>query len=216
MTAVSSRHFEAEFQGPFEEWDAALRRSSRNSKRSSSTARARARRGAAAHHRASSSTGATAISDEHVSLFDDVFGLLIDEIEAKARDELSNHLAPVSNAPVKVVRRLANDDDIAVAGPVLQRWRRGSPRTTCVDVAETKSQAHLRAISGARRSARHSPTCWCGAATAMSRRACGQSRRRISDDGFSRLVSKRAETTALLAGKGRAAAGYSRRCSANC
>ena len=38
--------------------------------------------------------------------FDDVFGLLIEEIESKARAELSNRLAPVSNAPVKVLRSL--------------------------------------------------------------------------------------------------------------
>jgi uncharacterized protein (DUF2336 family) len=60
--------------------------------------------------------GAKSYSDAHVDLFDDVFGLLIEEIETKARAELSRHLAPVDNAPVKVLRTLANDDDIAVAG----------------------------------------------------------------------------------------------------
>ena len=64
--------------------------------------------------------GAGSYNDEHVDVFDDVFGLLIEEIESKARAELSHRLAPVSNAPVKVLRRLANDDDIAVAGPVLK------------------------------------------------------------------------------------------------
>src|SRR5271167_4555321 len=64
--------------------------------------------------------GASRYSDEHIDLFDDVFGLLIEEIETKARAELSNRLAPVPNAPVKVLRTLANDDDIAVAGPVLK------------------------------------------------------------------------------------------------
>src|ERR1700758_3297533 len=63
--------------------------------------------------------GASRYSDEHVDLFDEVFGLLIEEIETKARAELSNHLAPVTNAPVKVLRKLANDEDITVAGPVL-------------------------------------------------------------------------------------------------
>ena len=45
------------------------------------------------------------------------------------------------------MRQLAKDDDIAVAGPVLQQ----SPRlaeTDLVDIARTKSQAHLLAISG--------------------------------------------------------------------
>jgi len=90
--------------------------------------------------------GAKRYSDAHVDVFDDVFGLLIEEIETKARAELSRHLAPVGNAPVKVLRTLANDDDIAVAGPVLKY----APRlgeSDLVGVATTKSQAHLQAIS---------------------------------------------------------------------
>jgi uncharacterized protein (DUF2336 family) len=92
-------------------------------------------------------TGASQFNDEHVGLFDDVFGRLINEIEVKARAELSNRLAPVSNAPAQVVRRLAKDDDISVAGPILQH----SPRlaeSDLVHIAKTKSQAHLLAISG--------------------------------------------------------------------
>jgi uncharacterized protein (DUF2336 family) len=90
--------------------------------------------------------GAKSYSDAHVDVFDDVFGLLIDEIETKARAELSRHLAPVGNAPVNVLRRLANDDDIAVAGPVLKYAPRLAD-TDLVVVATTKSQAHLQAIS---------------------------------------------------------------------
>src|ERR1700723_1431888 len=81
--------------------------------------------------------GASQYGDDHVDLFDDIFGLLIEEIETKARAELSNHLAPVHNAPVKVLRTLANDDDISVAGPVLKL----APRLTeadLIDLARTK------------------------------------------------------------------------------
>ncbi len=90
--------------------------------------------------------GASQYGDEHVDLFDDVFGLLIKEIETKARAELANRIAPVSNAPVKVLRTLANDDDIAVAGPVLKHAPRLAD-TDLIDVARTKSQAHLHAIA---------------------------------------------------------------------
>jgi uncharacterized protein (DUF2336 family) len=89
---------------------------------------------------------AKSYSDAHVEVFDDVFGLLIEKIETKARAELSRHLAPVGNAPVKVLRMLANDDDIAVAGPVLKYAPRLA-ETDLVGVATTKSQAHLQAIS---------------------------------------------------------------------
>ena len=69
--------------------------------------------------------GASRFKDEHVQVFDDVLGRLIAEIESKARAELSRRLAPVGNAPMQVVRTLATDDDIAVAGP-MSRNRRGS------------------------------------------------------------------------------------------
>ena len=45
--------------------------------------------------------GASRFNEDHVRLFDDVFGRLIVEIETKARAELSNRLAPVGNAPVE-------------------------------------------------------------------------------------------------------------------
>jgi uncharacterized protein (DUF2336 family) len=91
--------------------------------------------------------GASNFNEDHVKIFDDVFGHLIDEIESKARAELANRLAPVRNAPAKVVRKLAKDDDIAVAGPVLQQSKRLAP-ADLLEIASTKSQAHLLAISG--------------------------------------------------------------------
>jgi len=91
--------------------------------------------------------GAEHFNDKHIDLFDEVFGLLIEEIESKARVELSNSLAPLSNAPVKVLRTLANDDDIAVAGPILKLAPR-LDEADLVNVARTKGQAHLQAISG--------------------------------------------------------------------
>ncbi len=90
--------------------------------------------------------GAESYSDAHVKLFDDVFALLIEEIQNKARAELSHCLAPISNAPIKVLRMLANDDDIAVAGPVL-KLAACLAEADLVDLAKTKSQAHLQAIS---------------------------------------------------------------------
>ena len=63
--------------------------------------------------------GAASFNEDHVQLFDDVFGHLIAEIETKARAELSRQLAPIDNAPLTVVQTLAQDDDITVAGPLL-------------------------------------------------------------------------------------------------
>jgi uncharacterized protein (DUF2336 family) len=93
--------------------------------------------------------GADQFNEDHVGLFDDVFNRLINEIEPPACAELSNRLAPVENAPVQLVRRLARDDDIAIAGPMLQQSRR-LLEDELVAIAKIKSQAHLLAISGRR------------------------------------------------------------------
>ncbi len=89
--------------------------------------------------------GAVRFKDEHVALFDDVIGCLIEEIEVKALAELARRIAPVPNAPHGVVTRLAKNDDIAVAGPVLKQSRIDDPDLKYI--AETKSQAHLLAMS---------------------------------------------------------------------
>ena len=90
--------------------------------------------------------GADHFSPQQVSLFDGVMTRLIAQIERKVLAELSQRLAPVANAPAAVVQRLASDDDIAVAGPVLQE----SARLTddhLVEIAAGKGQQHLVSIS---------------------------------------------------------------------
>ena len=89
--------------------------------------------------------GAPSFNAEHVALFDDVIGCLIEEIEAKALAELALRIAPVANAPAGVVSKLAKSDDIAVAGPVLKAAKLADPDLKFI--AETKSQAHLLALS---------------------------------------------------------------------
>ena len=90
--------------------------------------------------------GRDRITDEVSSVFDDVIVRLVDHVESRARVELSMGLAPIANAPNHVICRLAADDDIAVAGPVLAQ----SPRLTdqnLVEIAETKGQQHLSKIA---------------------------------------------------------------------
>jgi uncharacterized protein (DUF2336 family) len=90
--------------------------------------------------------GARLFNDDHVRLFDDVFVMLIAEIESKARQELARRLAPVANSPVEVIRRLAKDDDIMVAGPVLAQSLRLAT-ADLVEIANSKGTEHLYAIS---------------------------------------------------------------------
>jgi uncharacterized protein (DUF2336 family) len=138
--------------------------------------------------------------EEHVDVFDEVLGRLIVEIESKARAELSRRLAPIDNAPPRVVRRLAQDNDIAVAGPVLRRSTRLKD-PDLVEVANTRSQAHLLAISGR-------PGIGEAVTDVLVRRGDRQvthnvadnQRARISEASFSTLV-KRAERDGILAQK---------------
>jgi uncharacterized protein (DUF2336 family) len=86
------------------------------------------------------------LNDEHVSVFDEVILRLARDMEFRARVELSDRLADVENAPLKVVQDLALDDNIDVAKPILERSARLSDELL-VAVAEQKGQDHLLAIS---------------------------------------------------------------------
>jgi uncharacterized protein (DUF2336 family) len=89
--------------------------------------------------------GADSFSEQHLVVFDRLLARLIDQIESKVLAEIGERLSLVRNAPVGVVRNLAHHDEIAVAGPILTRSRLA--QADLVDIAETKSQAHLMAIS---------------------------------------------------------------------
>jgi uncharacterized protein (DUF2336 family) len=87
------------------------------------------------------------LNEAQVAVFDDVLCHLIKRIEAKARVELSSALAPVNNAPAQVIRRLAHDDDISVAEPVLTKSTILT-NEDLIEIAKLKSQEHLTAIAG--------------------------------------------------------------------
>lgn len=93
--------------------------------------------------------GARSFSEEQVELFDDVLGCLIERIERRALVSLSRQLAPIANAPKRTVYSLADHEDIAVSGPVLEQSERLSD-IELAHFARTKSQAHLAAIAGRR------------------------------------------------------------------
>ena len=91
--------------------------------------------------------GCERFSEQQISIFDEVIGRLISHIESRALAEISVRLAPIANAPAEVIRRLARDDAIGVSGPVLQESGRLTD-ADLVEIAKTKSQAHLVKIAG--------------------------------------------------------------------
>jgi uncharacterized protein (DUF2336 family) len=139
-------------------------------------------------------------TDQQIDVFDDVLGHLIKKIEGKALLELSRRLGPINNAPIDVVHRLARDNDIAVAEPILKQSPRLS-ETDLIEIANTKTQAHLLAISAR-------PRISVTITDALLQRGnrnvlhelAGNSGARFSEIGFATLV-KHSERDAQLAEK---------------
>jgi uncharacterized protein (DUF2336 family) len=85
-------------------------------------------------------------SDDEIWTFGEVIGRLADEIEVAIRAQLSNRLARFDQAPVNIIHKLAFDDEIEVAGPVLRESERLEPYALVANVC-TKGQTHMLAIS---------------------------------------------------------------------
>ena len=150
---------------------------------------------------------ADGFSGEQIELFGDVLERLIKTIELRALAdvsarialaEMSTQLASVKQAPPAVIRRLANNDEISIAGPVLTESARLTAEDL-VELAQTKGEQHLLAISGRwwltevvtdALLVRHYPS--------VSRRLVNNPGARVSASGFA-IVLKQAESDPELA-----------------
>lgn len=86
-------------------------------------------------------------TEEQAAIFDTVIGRLSRDIGRLGQAELAARLATMEGAPTDTIGQLSNSDDIAVAGPVLEK------STVLTDdelagIAKKKSQRHLLAIAG--------------------------------------------------------------------
>jgi uncharacterized protein (DUF2336 family) len=142
---------------------------------------------------------AGSFNSEQIELFDVVLERLIKTIEIRAiadvsariaLAETSLQLAGIAQAPPTVIRRLARHDEITVAGPILTESARLSAEDL-IEIAETKSEQHLLAISGRwwlteivtdALLARHYPT--------VSRRLIKNPGARVSASGFAIVVAQ--------------------------
>jgi uncharacterized protein (DUF2336 family) len=85
-------------------------------------------------------------TDDEIWMFGEIIGRLEQDIEVAARAQLARRLARADNAPVNIINKLAFDDSIDVAGPVLRQSERLDTRALVAN-ARSKSQQHLLAIS---------------------------------------------------------------------
>jgi uncharacterized protein (DUF2336 family) len=99
---------------------------------------------------------AGSFDNEQIELFGVVLERLIKTIEIRAiadvsvriaLAEVSSQLAPIAKSPPSVIRLLAKNEEIAIAGPVLAESARLSTEDL-VEIAETKGEQHLLAMSG--------------------------------------------------------------------
>jgi len=144
-------------------------------------------------------SSAGSLNPEQLELFEDVLERLIRTIEIRAiadvsariaLAEISIKLAPIGKAPPSVVRRLAANDEITVAGPVFTESARLSTEDL-VQIAQSKSEQHLLAIAGRwwlkevitdALLARHYPS--------VSRRIMSNPGARVSAAGFAIVVAQ--------------------------
>jgi uncharacterized protein (DUF2336 family) len=137
------------------------------------------------------------LKELHVAVFDEVILRLSRDLEFKVRVELADKMADIKNAPRKVVRDLAHDDNIAVAQPVLERSSR-LDETDLVAIAKAKGQDHLLALS-------RRPTLSENVTDILVdrgdekvvRTVAGNDGARFSEQGFSQLVDKAQKDTSL-------------------
>ena len=85
-------------------------------------------------------------SEDEIWMFGEIIGRLEQDIEIATRAKLAKRLARTDNAPLKIIKKLAFDDSIEVAGPVLRQSQRLDTQSLIANV-RSKSQHHLLAIS---------------------------------------------------------------------
>ncbi len=134
--------------------------------------------------------GAARYRVNHVELFDGILSDLVPHTEPAARVALAERLSLLANAPRGLVGKLAREDEVAIAGPLLRR----SPvidDAALIEIARFKGQGHLLAMSErttlppdltdviVRRGDRD-----------VVRRAAGNSGALFSEAGYSKLIER--------------------------
>jgi uncharacterized protein (DUF2336 family) len=137
-------------------------------------------------------------SDDEIWTFGEVVTRLADEIEVAARAQLSERLARFDRAPVNIIHKLAFDDAIEVAGPVLRESRQLETYALVANAC-TKSQAHMLSISKRERlEERVTDELVKRGNQEVVKSVAANNGARLSDFGFLHMI-KRAEGDSILA-----------------
>lgn len=87
-----------------------------------------------------------AYSPEQLNFFDEVLEPLMVGLENAALEILSQNISKTTQAPPKLLKKLALDKTAPIAGPVLE-FHPSVPESILLEVAKTRSDAHLEYLS---------------------------------------------------------------------
>lgn len=134
--------------------------------------------------------GSARYTIEQIAVFDDVLLMLAELVETDARARLARRLAALPDAPPKMIRALAFDPAIKVAGPVLSRSKQLA-EPDLVENARTQSQGHLYAIARRRELSEAVTEVLVERGNRrVVRSVAGNAGARFSDTGMGRLVDR--------------------------
>jgi uncharacterized protein (DUF2336 family) len=140
---------------------------------------------------------------DHVDLFDGILTGLVPHTEIAARSDLAERLSLLGNAPRTLVGRLAREDEILIAGPLLRR----SPvidEAALVEIARIKGQGHLLAMSERPMlSADLTDVIVSRGDREVVRRAAGNAGAQFSPTGYSALIKRASQDGVLTLTVGR-------------
>ena len=98
-------------------------------------------------------------SERQVAIFNDVMNGLIERIDRPALLELIGRLAAADHAPSAVIGRLSSNEDITIAGPMLEQSKVLTDEDTS-RLPRPRARPTSWPLPAARTSARSSPTPW--------------------------------------------------------
>src|SRR5215475_5026379 len=134
---------------------------------------------------------------DHVDLFDEILIDLVPHAELGARAELAERLSLFANAPRILVGRLARENEIMVAGPLLRR----SPvldEEVLLEIANIKGQGHLLAMAERKTlSSDLTDVMVERGDREVVRRAAGNGGATFSESGYSELIRRAAQDGVL-------------------
>ena len=141
--------------------------------------------------------GAATLRPRHVDFLDELLIDLIPHVELVARAELAERLSQFANAPRNLVGRMARENEILVAGPLLRR----SPvldEQVLLEIARARGQQHLLAISErAALSSDLTDVMMLRGDREVVRRTAGNAGARFSENGYVELIKRAAEDGVL-------------------